>query len=43
MKFDTPIRDLAKCLLVSFDSTMRSNLSLGLLKVFAGVPDVSWG
>jgi putative proteasome-type protease len=27
---DTPLNDVAKCLLVSFDSTMRSNLSVGL-------------
>jgi putative proteasome-type protease len=27
---DTSINDVAKCLLVSFDSTMRSNLSVGL-------------
>ena len=81
VKFDTPISEVAKCLLVSFDSTMRSNLSVGppidllgyeanalkvtlrrrytegdpyfaqisgfwssgLLKVFAEVPNVSWG
>ena len=30
IKFDTPMKDVAKCLLVSFDSTMRSNLSVGL-------------
>lgn len=30
VKFDTPIKEVAKCLLVSFDSTMRSNLSVGL-------------
>lgn len=30
IKFDTPLKDVAKCLLVSFDSTMRSNLSVGL-------------
>jgi putative proteasome-type protease len=30
VKFDTPLKDVAKCLLVSFDSTMRSNLSVGL-------------
>ena len=28
--FKTPLKDVAKCLLVSFDSTMRSNLSVGL-------------
>ncbi|MEO8204367.1 MAG: peptidase [Betaproteobacteria bacterium] len=28
--FDTPLKDVAKCMLVSFDSTMRSNLSVGL-------------
>ena len=27
---DTPLNDALKCLLVSFDSTMRSNLSVGL-------------
>lgn len=27
---DTPLEDAVKCLLVSFDSTMRSNLSVGL-------------
>jgi putative proteasome-type protease len=27
--FDTPLADAAKCALVSFDSTMRSNLSVG--------------
>ena len=80
VKFETPLKEVAKCILVSFDSTMRSNLSVGLpidllgyeagalrvtlrrryeegdpyfaqisgfwssglLKVFAGVPDVSW-
>ena len=26
----TPIADTAKCVLVSFDSTMRSNLSIGM-------------
>jgi len=26
----TPLKDVAKCLLVSFDSTMRSNLSVGM-------------
>lgn len=30
LSFDTPLADVAKCLLVSFDSTMRSNLSVGL-------------
>jgi len=30
VKFDSPLKDVAKCLLVSFDSTMRSNLSVGL-------------
>ena len=30
VKFDTALKDVAKCLLVSFDSTMRSNLSVGL-------------
>jgi putative proteasome-type protease len=30
IKVDTPLKDVAKCLLVSFDSTMRSNLSVGL-------------
>ncbi len=30
VKFDTPMKEVAKCLLVSFDSTMRSNLSVGL-------------
>ena len=30
VKFDTPLKEVAKCLLVSFDSTMRSNLSVGL-------------
>jgi putative proteasome-type protease len=30
VKFDVPMKDAAKCLLVSFDSTMRSNLSVGL-------------
>lgn len=28
--FDSPLSDAAKCMLVSFDSTMRSNLSVGL-------------
>lgn len=28
--YDSPIHDVAKCLLVSFDSTMRSNLSVGM-------------
>lgn len=30
IKPDTPLCDAVKCLLVSFDSTMRSNLSVGL-------------
>lgn len=30
VKYDTALKDVAKCLLVSFDSTMRSNLSVGL-------------
>lgn len=30
VKYDTATKDVAKCLLVSFDSTMRSNLSVGL-------------
>jgi putative proteasome-type protease len=30
VKHDTALKDAAKCLLVSFDSTMRSNLSVGL-------------
>lgn len=30
VQYDTPINDVAKCLLVSFDSTMRSNLSVGM-------------
>jgi putative proteasome-type protease len=30
VKYDTAMKDVAKCLLVSFDSTMRSNLSVGL-------------
>jgi putative proteasome-type protease len=30
LRFETPLADVAKCLLVSFDSTMRSNLSVGL-------------
>ncbi|HXZ92265.1 MAG TPA: proteasome-type protease [Burkholderiales bacterium] len=30
VKYDVPMKDAAKCLLVSFDSTMRSNLSVGL-------------
>jgi putative proteasome-type protease len=30
VKFDTALNDVAKCLLVSFDSTMRSNLSVGM-------------
>jgi putative proteasome-type protease len=29
VKYDTSLRDVAKCLLVSFNSTMRSNLSVG--------------
>ncbi len=29
VKFDTSLKDVAKCLLVSFSSTMRSNLSVG--------------
>jgi putative proteasome-type protease len=81
VKFDSPLSDVTKCLLISFDSTMHSNLSVGmpidllayrkdslrvthkrrfteddayfreisgqwsagLRKVFAEVPDVSWG
>ena len=30
IKRDTPLADAAKCVLVSFDSTMRSNLSVGM-------------
>jgi putative proteasome-type protease len=30
VKRDTPLADVAKCVLVSFDSTMRSNLSVGM-------------
>jgi putative proteasome-type protease len=30
VKFDTPMKDVAKAFLVSFDSTMRSNLTVGL-------------
>lgn len=30
VKYDTSLKDVAKCLLVSFNSTMRSNLSVGL-------------
>jgi putative proteasome-type protease len=30
LRFETPLADVAKCLLISFDSTMRSNLSVGL-------------
>ena len=30
VKYDTSLKDAAKCLLVSFNSTMRSNLSVGL-------------
>jgi putative proteasome-type protease len=30
IKHDTPLADVAKCVLVSFDSTMRSNLSVGM-------------
>lgn len=30
VKYDSQLKDVAKCLLVSFDSTMRSNLSVGL-------------
>jgi len=81
VRFDSGLKDVAKCLLVSFDSTMRSNLSVGLpidllcyekdalrvtrrrrfaegdayfreisqlwsaglRRVFAEVPDVTWG
>ncbi len=30
VKFDSPLKEVAKCLLVFFESTMRSNLSVGL-------------
>ncbi len=30
IRLDTPLNDAVKCVLVSFDSTMRSNLSVGL-------------
>lgn len=30
VKHDTPLADVAKCVLVSFDSTMRSNLWVGM-------------
>jgi putative proteasome-type protease len=30
VKFETSLKDVAKCLLVSFNSTIRSNLSVGL-------------
>jgi putative proteasome-type protease len=30
VKHNTPLADVTKCVLVSFDSTMRSNLSVGM-------------
>lgn len=30
VRYATPLKDVTKCLLVSFDSTMRSNLSVGM-------------
>ncbi|MBM3117750.1 proteasome-type protease [Jeongeupia naejangsanensis] len=30
IRYDTPLADAAKCTLISFDSTIRSNLSVGL-------------
>jgi putative proteasome-type protease len=30
VSYDTPVEDAAKCALISFDSTMKSNLSVGL-------------
>jgi putative proteasome-type protease len=30
LEVDTPLEDVAKCILVSFDATLRSNLSVGL-------------
>jgi len=30
VRFDTPLKEVAKAFLVSFDSTMRSNLTVGL-------------
>ena len=30
MRFETPLKQVAKAILVSFDSTMRSNLTVGL-------------
>lgn len=30
LEVDTPLQDVAKCVLVSFDATLRSNLSVGL-------------
>ena len=30
IRYDTPMQDAAKCVLISFDSTIRSNLSVGL-------------
>ncbi len=30
LEVDTPLQDVAKCILVSFDATLRSNLSVGL-------------
>jgi putative proteasome-type protease len=30
VNYHTPVEDAAKCALISFDSTMKSNLSVGL-------------
>ncbi len=41
INYQTPINDAVKCILVSFDSTMRSNLSVGLPINVAYLPTVS--
>lgn len=30
MRYETPLIEAAKCVLISFDSTIRSNISVGL-------------
>jgi putative proteasome-type protease len=41
IQFDTSIDDAIKCTLVSFDSTMRSNLSVGLPINLSFLPNTS--
>lgn len=42
IKYDTSVDDAIKCIMVSFDSTMRSNLSVGLPINLSFLPSVSY-